>query len=67
MRRQARDELLAAAEGIHRIANARTMRALRAVSTERGRDARDFALMAFGGSGPIHAAGLARGRVFRVP
>ena len=52
--------LLAAAEGIHRIANARTMRALRSVSTERGRDPRDFILMAFGGSGPIHAAGLAR-------
>src|SRR5207302_2593295 len=53
-------DLLRAAEGIHRIANARTMRALRAVSTERGRDPRDFALIAFGGSGPIHAAGLAR-------
>jgi N-methylhydantoinase A len=52
--------VLRAAEGIHRIANARTMRALRAVSTERGRDPRDFVLMAFGGSGPIHAAGLAR-------
>ncbi|OGG48990.1 MAG: hypothetical protein A3F84_14230 [Candidatus Handelsmanbacteria bacterium RIFCSPLOWO2_12_FULL_64_10] len=52
-------DLLRAAEGIHRIANARTMRALRAVSTERGRDPRDFVLMAFGGSGPIHAAGLA--------
>ena len=53
-------DLLQAAEGIHRIANAHTMRVLRAVSTERGRDPRDFALMAFGGSGPIHAAGLAR-------
>jgi N-methylhydantoinase A len=51
---------LAAAEGVHRIANARTMRALRSVSTERGRDPRQFALMAFGGSGPIHAAALAR-------
>jgi N-methylhydantoinase A len=51
---------LAAAEGIHRIANARTMRALRSVSTERGRDPRQFVLMAFGGSGPIHAAALAR-------
>ena len=51
---------LAAAEGIHRIANARTMRALRSVSTERGRDPRQFTLMAFGGSGPIHAAALAR-------
>ena len=53
-------DLLAAAEGIHRIANARTMRALREVSTERGRDPRNFALLAFGGAGPIHAAGLAR-------
>jgi N-methylhydantoinase A len=53
-------DLLQAAEGIHRIANARMMRALRAVSTERGRDPRDFVLMAFGGSGPIHAAGIAR-------
>jgi N-methylhydantoinase A len=52
--------LLEAAEGIHRIANARMMRALRAVSTERGRDPRDFTLMAFGGSGPVHAAGLAK-------
>jgi N-methylhydantoinase A len=51
--------LLEAAEGIHRIANAKIMRALRAVSTERGRDARDFALIAFGGAGPIHAAFLA--------
>ena len=53
-------DLLQAAEGIHRIANARTMRALRQVSTERGRDPREFVLMAFGGAGPIHAAGLAR-------
>jgi N-methylhydantoinase A len=52
--------LMEAAEGIHRIANARSMRALRAVSTERGRDPRDFILMAFGGSGPIHAVGLAK-------
>ena len=52
-------DLLQAAEGIHRIANARTMRALRAVSTERGRDPREFVLMAFGGSGPVHAGGLA--------
>jgi N-methylhydantoinase A len=52
-------DLIQAAEGIHRIGNARTMRALRAVSTERGRDPRRFILMGFGGSGPIHAAGLA--------
>lgn len=53
-------DLLEAAAGIHQIANARMMRALRAVSTERGRDPRDFALLAFGGSGPVHAAGMAR-------
>jgi N-methylhydantoinase A len=51
-------ELLGAAEGIHRIANAVTMRALREVSTQRGRDPRDYVLVAFGGMGPIHAAGL---------
>ena len=64
-------DLLQAAEGIHRIANATTMRALRAVSTERGRDPREFVLMAFGGSGPVHAAGLAQelyiGRVIVPP
>jgi N-methylhydantoinase A len=35
-------------------------RAIRAVSTERGHDVRDFTLLAFGGSGPLHAAQLAR-------
>jgi N-methylhydantoinase B/oxoprolinase/acetone carboxylase alpha subunit len=35
------------------------MRALRAVSSEKGRDPADFALIAYGGSGPVHAAGLA--------
>ena len=58
-------DLLEAAEGVHRIANARTMRALRAVSTERGRDPREFVLMAFGGSGPIHAVGLAKELLIR--
>ena len=51
--------LLEGASGIHRIANARMTRALRAVSSEKGRDPRDFALIAYGGAGPIHAAGLA--------
>jgi N-methylhydantoinase A len=41
------------------------------VSTERGRDPREFALIAFGGAGPIHAAGLARdlhiGRIIVPP
>jgi N-methylhydantoinase A len=51
--------LLEAADGIHRIANAAMQRAIRSVSIERGRDPRDFTLVAFGGSGPVHAAGLA--------
>src|SRR5829696_928338 len=51
--------LLETASGIHRIANARMTRALRSVSSEKGRDPRDFALIAYGGAGPIHAAGLA--------
>ncbi|RMF91448.1 MAG: hydantoinase/oxoprolinase family protein [Nitrospinota bacterium] len=49
-----------AAYGVHILANASMMRAVRAVSTERGRDPRDFALMAFGGNGPVHAAALAQ-------
>jgi N-methylhydantoinase A len=51
--------LLDAARGIHDIANARMTRALRAVSSEKGRDPREFALVAYGGSGAIHACGLA--------
>src|SRR5262245_529578 len=50
---------LETARGIHDLANAATMRALRAVSTEKGRDPADFALVAYGGSGPVHAAALA--------
>jgi N-methylhydantoinase A len=52
-------EVRDAAFGITQIANSLMMRALRAVSTERGRDPRDFTLLAFGGAGPIHAAALA--------
>ncbi len=48
-----------AARGIHDLANATMMRALRAVSTEKGRDPADFVLIAYGGSGPLHAAALA--------
>lgn len=51
--------VVAAAQGIHGLANARMMRALRSVSSERGRDPREFALIAYGGSGPVHAVGLA--------
>jgi N-methylhydantoinase A len=49
-----------AAWGVHRVADAMMARALRAVSTERGQDPRSFALLAFGGNGPIHATTLAR-------
>ena len=49
-----------AALGIHRIANATMARALRRVTVERGVDARDCALLAFGGAGPMHAVALAR-------
>src|SRR6516162_1183738 len=48
-----------AAYGAHQIAASNMMRAIRAVSTERGRDPRDYALFAFGGNGPLFAAGLA--------
>jgi N-methylhydantoinase A len=52
--------LLDAAYGIHQLANASMIRAVKAVSSQRGRDPRKFTLFAFGGSGPVHAAGLAR-------
>lgn len=51
--------VLDAALGIHRLANSTMMRAVKAVSTYRGRDPRDFTLFAFGGNGGIHAAALA--------
>jgi N-methylhydantoinase A len=48
------------AEGIVRVAEAEMERALRTVTVERGVDPRGFALMPFGGAGPLHAAALAR-------
>jgi len=48
-----------AAWAIHELANSNMIRAIRAVSVERGRDPRAFALVAFGGSGPVHGAGIA--------
>jgi N-methylhydantoinase A/oxoprolinase/acetone carboxylase beta subunit/N-methylhydantoinase B/oxoprolinase/acetone carboxylase alpha subunit len=53
------DRLGVPARGVHDLANATMMRALRAVSTEKGRDPADFTLIAYGGSGPVHAAALA--------
>jgi N-methylhydantoinase A len=52
-------ELARAAHGAHLIAAANMIRAIRAVSTERGRDPRGFALFAFGGNGPLFACGMA--------
>ena len=49
-----------AAHGIREVANANMARAIRAVTIERGRDPRDYTLIAFGGSGPVHAADVAR-------
>ena len=49
-----------AAYGAHLIANASMIRAIKSVSVQRGRDPRDFTLIAFGGSGPVHAVGIAR-------
>jgi N-methylhydantoinase A len=51
---------LDAAEGIVRIANQEMVRALRVVTVERGVDPRRFALLPFGGAGPMHAAAIAR-------
>jgi N-methylhydantoinase A len=48
-----------AAHGAHQIAASNMIRAIKAVSTERGRDPRGFALFAFGGNGPLFAAGMA--------
>ena len=59
---RARLELTAGAlaEGIVRVANANMERAIRVVSVERGHDPREFALLAFGGAGGMHACELAR-------
>jgi N-methylhydantoinase A/oxoprolinase/acetone carboxylase beta subunit len=50
---------VAAAQGIVRVANANMERAIRLVSVERGHDPRDFALVAFGGCGGLHACEIA--------
>ena len=49
-----------AAWGVHMIATTNMENALRLVSVERGRDPRNYAMVAFGGAGPLHAARLAR-------
>ena len=49
-----------AADGILRIAATKMSHMVRWVTTERGLDAADFALIAYGGAGPLHAAMIAR-------
>jgi N-methylhydantoinase A len=52
-------ERLEAAAGILTLANANMAQTIRSITVERGRDPREFALVAFGGAGPLHAAELA--------
>ncbi|HJQ48891.1 MAG TPA: hydantoinase/oxoprolinase family protein [Gaiellaceae bacterium] len=59
-----RDAAAAALEGIDpaavvEVVNAEMLRAVRVVSVERGHDPREFALVAYGGAGPLHACALA--------
>src|SRR5262244_3235951 len=49
-----------AAEGIVRIIDVKMEEAIKAISTMRGHDLRDFMLLAFGGAGPVHAGRIAR-------
>jgi N-methylhydantoinase A len=49
-----------AAEGIVRIIDVKMEEAIKAISTMRGHDLRDFMLLAFGGAGPLHAGRIAR-------
>ncbi len=53
-------DVMAAAEAIIRVANARMAGAIRLVSIERGFDPRDFAIMPFGGGGSLHVSALMR-------
>ena len=53
-------DIAAAAQGIIEIANANMLSAIQLVSVQRGFDPREFALVAYGGAGPLHANALAR-------
>jgi len=53
-------DALDAADGIVRIIDVKMAEAIKAISTMRGHDLRDFMLLAFGGAGPLHAARIAR-------
>jgi N-methylhydantoinase A len=49
-----------AADGVVRIIDVKMEEAIKAISTMRGHDLRDFMLLAFGGAGPVHASRIAR-------
>lgn len=53
-------ELMATAQGVISVVTANMAKAIRVISVQRGHDPRDYALVAFGGAGPLHAARLAR-------
>ncbi len=52
-------DVLVAAYGVHQIALGNIVRAVRAISSERGRDPRGFAIVAYGGNGPLHGVSAA--------
>jgi N-methylhydantoinase A len=52
-------DAMATAQGIISVVTANMARAIRVISVQRGHDPRDYALVAFGGAGPLHAARLA--------
>ena len=69
MKRQVADPLGVSVEeaayGAHRIVASNMIRAIRAVSTERGRDPRGYTLVAFGGNGPVFGAAMAQALAIR--
>ncbi len=53
-------DMMETAQGIISVVTANMAKAIRVISVQRGHDPRDYALMAFGGAGPLHAARLAQ-------
>ena len=53
-------DAMATAQGILSVVTANMAKAIRVISVQKGHDPRDYALVAFGGAGPLHAARLAR-------
>ena len=53
-------DVVDAAEGVVRIINVKMQEAIKAISTMRGHDLREFHLLAFGGAGPLHAVHIAK-------